>query len=83
MREQGEEKADAVIQQFQKYPIELAEIDKTLAYEAAKLKGKYKIAYADCFAAALARRLNARLVTGDSEFQQLEDRVDIEWIVKL
>ena len=45
-----------------------------------KLKGTYKIAYADCFAAALTMKLKATLVTGDPEFQQIEKLIDIEWI---
>jgi hypothetical protein len=43
-------------------------------------KAKEKIAYADCFAAALAREKKAQLVTGDPEFKPLEDEVNILWI---
>ena len=50
------------------YPIHLVEAGRRVTYEAAKLKAKYTIAYADCFAAILASRLKALLVTGDPEF---------------
>lgn len=80
MREQGVEMAEDVIRQFKKYSIELIDADQQLTYDAAKLKGKYKIAYADCFAAALAMRLNAFVVTGDPEFKKLDNEVKIEWI---
>lgn len=80
MREQGVQVAEDVISQFKKYSIELIDADQQLTYEAAKLKGKYKIAYADCFAAALAMRLNAFVVTGDPEFKKFDSDVKIEWI---
>ena len=75
MRVQGIEEAEDVIKQFNKYPIQLIEADQALTYEAAKLKGKHKIAYADCFAAALSLRLKAPIVTGDPEFKKPDDQV--------
>ena len=80
MREQGREEAEKVLLQFAKYPIELVDADQVLTHEAAKLKGAYRIAYADCFAAALSLKLKATLVTGDPEFRQLEEKVSIQWI---
>ncbi len=80
MREQGVTEAEKVILQLDKFPIQLVEADKDLAYEAAKLKGKYRIAYADCFAVALSVKLNASIVTGDLEFKKLKERVSIHWI---
>ena len=40
------------------------------------------IAYADCFAAALAQSMNAALVTGDPEFRKIKPdcNVLIEWL---
>jgi predicted nucleic acid-binding protein len=80
MKEQGVEKAEQAIWQLQKYPIQLVEADRSLTYEAAKLKGIYKIAYADCFATALAMKLKARLITGDPEFKKIDHRLDVLWI---
>jgi predicted nucleic acid-binding protein len=51
-----------------------------LTREAAKLKGSYRIAYADCFAAALTIKLKAILVTGDPEFRQMDEKISIQWI---
>jgi len=68
-----------IIRQFNKYPVQLVDADKTLTYEAAKLKALYRIAYADCFAAALALKLKAPVVTGDPEFKKLDDRIDVIW----
>lgn len=81
MRVQGAEEAENVITQFNRYPIQLMEADQSLTYEAAKLKARYKIAYADCFAAALSLRLKAPVVTGDLEFKQLEAEIQIHWII--
>ena len=47
-REQGAEAAEEVISQLAMYPIELVDVDRRLALEAATLKGKYRVAYADC-----------------------------------
>ena len=80
LREQGVETAERVIGQLRQYPIELVDADQNLTYEAAKLKGRYKIAYADCFTAALSRKLNAVVVTGDSEFKKLGDEYSIQWL---
>jgi len=79
-RVQGEAMAETVLAQLARYPIELVDADRSLTYEAAKLKGKFKIAYADCFAAALAHRLKAKVVTGDQEFRKLEKEIAIEWV---
>jgi predicted nucleic acid-binding protein len=56
--------------------------DLQLVREAAKLKASRKMAYADCFAAALAKLRNVELVTGDSEFKEVEDEVKVAWLPK-
>jgi len=80
MREQGVADAERIIKQMTKYPIKLIDADKELTYRAAKLKAQYKIAYADCFAAALCSQLKATLVTGDPEFRKLSNEISIHWI---
>lgn len=81
LREQDAETAEKVIEQLKQYPIELVDADQKITYEAAKLKGRYKIAYADCFTAALSHRLKAVIVTGDPEFKILakEGLIEINW----
>ncbi len=80
MREQSETVAEEVIKHLGNYPLTLIEADHSLTKAAAKLKGKYKIAYADCFAAALAKQRKATVLTGDPEFKLLKDEVKIVWI---
>jgi len=48
-------------------------------WDAALLKGKYSIAYADAFAAALAQKHRCPLVTGDPEFQSIPD-LELDWV---
>lgn len=48
-------------------------------WSAATLKGKYPISYADAFAAALARKYNCPLVTGDEEFRKVIG-LELAWI---
>ncbi len=48
--------------------------------EAARLKARHAVAYADCFAAATAIRECAALVTGDPEFAKFGDAVNIDWL---
>lgn len=80
MREQGAEIAEQVMIQLKQYPIELVDADKQMTYEAAKLKGTCKIAYADCFAAALAKKHRATIVTGDKEFKKLGKEYTTQWL---
>ncbi len=48
-------------------------------WDAASLKGRFPISYADGFAAALAQRYNCPLVTGDPEFRKVT-QLDLDWI---
>jgi ribonuclease VapC len=80
MREQGVSEAEKATLQLDKFPIQIVDVNKELAYEAAKLKGEFRIAYADCFAVALSVKLNADLVTGDPDFKKLPERISIQWI---
>ena len=80
MREEGIAETERVILQLDKFPIQIVEVNRDFAYEAAKLKGKYRIAYADCFAVALSMKLKASLLTGDPEFRKLKEPISIEWI---
>lgn len=81
LREYGEEYADRVLHALKNMPIELVEANRELTLQAAKIKAKGGVSYADCFAIALARtRKAAELVTGDKEFKHVEREVTIRWI---
>lgn len=57
--------------------IEVPAIDDI--WDAAVLKSRFPIAYADAFAAALAQKYNCPLVTGDPEFRSIE-QLKVDWI---
>lgn len=80
MREQGEKVAEEVAALLSHYPLQLVEVDQTLAMEAARLKARFRIAYADCFAAAVAKQRSATVLTGDPEFRALGKEVKILWL---
>jgi predicted nucleic acid-binding protein len=49
--------------------------------EAAEIKAKHMVSYADAFGAALAQELRAKLVTGDPEFKKLEPELAVMWLL--
>lgn len=79
-RTRSEKDADFAITQTLQLGFQIIDIDWPLTLQAANYKAKYRIAYADCFAAALAHQHNTRLITGDKEFVQLEDDIEIRWV---
>ena len=76
----GDQKAQEVEQLIQTLPITLVEANKELTHEAARIKAIKRIAYADCFAVALARLRKAELYTGDPEFRAVEKDVKVVWL---
>jgi uncharacterized protein len=63
-------------------PIEFHPVDRELAEIAAELKSRICFSLADAFAAALAKKHKAQLVTGDPEFKAVEGEVSISWLAK-
>ena len=65
-------------------PVQALLPDRRLILNAARLKSRYPISYADAFAVETAREQNAILVTGDPELRQLSKQVPIEllWVGK-
>lgn len=57
--------------------IEVPTLDEI--WDAALLKGKYPIAYADAFAAALALKHRCPLLTGDPDFRRIPN-LELDWI---
>jgi predicted nucleic acid-binding protein len=80
LRERGREMAEQILFLMEQLPIDIVTADWERTLEAAKLKGAHPVAYADCFAAELAIRKNAKVVTGDPEFKRFERILSVEWI---
>ncbi len=82
MREVSQEAAEQHARAMAALPIDVVGVgdDLALARQAAIFKAKYQMAYADCFAAALAKERKAQLVTGDPEFRAVEKEIKIVWL---
>ena len=80
LREMGPQRADEVAHLISTLPIHIVPADLELAKQAAILKARKKMSYADCFAAALAKHRRVELVTGDKEFRQVEGELKILWL---
>jgi ribonuclease VapC len=70
-RKDGADKAALVWKALQQFPIHITEADMAFTHKAANIKARYKLSYADAFAAALAISKKATLITGDDEFKIL------------
>ena len=79
-REVSTAEADKSVATLRSWGVEFVAADWTHAKEAASLKSRYKMSYADAFAAALAKARKAELVTGDPEFEQIGDYASIRWL---
>ena len=76
----GRDKRDEVERFMNQMQLDIIHADRELTREAAGLKAAYKLPYADCFAAALAKTRKAAVVTGDKDFEPLEKEIRIEWL---
>jgi len=78
-RHLGAQASHEALDSIQKW-MEVVPVDLELALRAGWLKLRGGISYADCFAAALAHRDGAPLITGNPEFRRVEDVVRIAWL---
>lgn len=79
-RRGGRPAAEEAIRIIDHLPLEIVSPDRDLTFAAAHLKAHHPISYADAFAAALAQRQDATLVTGDPKFQKVEGWIRVEWL---
>jgi predicted nucleic acid-binding protein len=79
-RERGLTAAKKTVAAVDQLPVRVVDADRDLTFSAAHIKAEFPLAYADCFAVALAQVLGAIVVTGDPEFASVTDSVDVEWL---
>lgn len=72
--------AERVLSHLEMLPLEFVSNTFEQVLDAARVKARFPLSYADAFAVATAQRTGARLVTGDPEFETVEDLVEVEWI---
>lgn len=80
LRELGDPAAEKIVRLLASFPIEVVDVDASIAKQAGRYKSGGKISYADCFAAALAKLRRLPLMTGDKEFKIVEDDIKIVWL---
>ncbi len=79
-RKLGQSKANKTLAIIKSLPLEIILPKEETFIKAGKIKGQNPIAFVDCFTAALAEEKKAKIITGDPEFEQLENNFEIIWM---
>ena len=79
-REQGVRHARRAVGIIDQLALHVMPADRPLVFEAAHVKARYPISYADAFSVALAKRNHGRVMTGDPEFKAVESEVAVHWL---
>lgn len=79
-RYRGYDAAIRVSNEIARLPIELEDANYEATRMAAEMKVRFRLPYADCFAASLARRKGAIVVTSDRDFKSVGDVVAVRYI---
>jgi len=72
--------AERVLRYLETLPLEIVSNGYAEVIDAARIKARFSLSYADAFAVSTAIWLGVRVVTGDPEFAVVEDTVDIVWL---
>jgi predicted nucleic acid-binding protein len=81
-RNRGLRQAQLAIAVIDALPLEILAADRPMVFTAARIKAGCSISFADAFAAAAAKLYSATLMTGDPEFQALEQQIKIHWLAR-
>ena len=79
-RKHGLDKAQDTLALIQAMPIEVLPADDQTVFAAAHIKANHPISYADAFVVVAAQKLNGTIMTGDTEFQDIAELAQIEWL---
>lgn len=74
------EHADGFLLRLETPPVRTVSNSFAEVLEAARIKARFALSYADAFAVATAMRMDAAVVTGDHEFEAVAHLVDITWM---
>ncbi len=81
-REQSLVQAQRVLAAIDQLPLQIVPVSRAAVLEAAHIKARYPISYADAFAVVTAQDHRCVLLTGDPEFQSVatDGLVSVEWL---
>jgi uncharacterized protein len=79
-RGRGEEASERMRRVIRQFPLQVVPADARRAESAAEIKARFKLHYADCFAAALALENKGTVVTSDADYRRLQAQVKILWL---
>ena len=79
-RGRGERSSEAMRRLIRRFPLQVLPADARSAEAAAEIKSRFKLHYADCFAAALAIEHKGSVVTADADYKRLQGQVRILWL---
>ncbi len=79
-RVSGIKKAEEILRGIRLLPIGILSVSDEDVMEAAKIKAKYSISYADAFAVSKALQNEATIVTGDPEYKPVSKIIEILWL---
>ena len=79
-RSRGLAKAQESLALIEDLPIEVLPADRQSVLRAASIKARYPVAYADAFVIAAAQSMEGIIVTGDPEFEVVDELISIEWV---
>jgi predicted nucleic acid-binding protein len=80
--QRGISKAQSVLALLESVPLKLLDVTRDLILDAAHVKARHPLSYADSFVVATAQREKAIVVTGDPEFAAVTTLVRVEWLVE-
>jgi ribonuclease VapC len=79
-RVSGMKRGEEILDKIRMLPIKILSISDPEVIEAARIKAKYPISYADAFPVAKALQSGATVVTGDPEYKKVSKIIEILWV---
>jgi ribonuclease VapC len=79
-RDRGQHTATRIVEEIARLPVEIEDANYEVTRMAAELKARFGLPYADCFAASLARRKDARVLTADADFKAVKGLIAVQFI---
>jgi predicted nucleic acid-binding protein len=79
-RRRGLFKARQVLALVESLPLDVLDVTRDLVLDAAHLKSRHSLSYADAFVVAACQRERGVVLTGDPEFHEVESLVQVEWL---